>query len=62
MSTLTPCRTCGAEVFVDFRGHVSRCRPCGQPADRCACAPVPLWLQLARQRKNGLARDLTRVA
>lgn len=61
------CKTCGAAAHIDFQDRSTRCQPCHRVASYCNCEPVkaermPLWLQLAREKRNGLARDLTGVA
>lgn len=56
---MTDCRVCGADTYVDFRTRTLRCRDCDRAAVTCACAPVPVWIRRSRERRYGLARDLT---
>lgn len=59
------CNVCGNETHVDFRNHRQLCDGCQRAPLYCSCAPVqakPRWLQLAKERKYGLARALDQAA
>ncbi len=50
------CSECGDRTVM------SRCVGCRQRSQSCTCRPAPsepVWLRNSRERRNGLARDLT---
>ena len=56
--TLAPCHTCGGRTYV-LHGTAT-CVSCNTAPAVCTCRPVavtPRWLQISRQRSQGLARD-----
>lgn len=61
------CSHCGNAAHIDFKDRTARCNPCHRSPAFCRCEPVvaervPLWIQIAREKRHGLARDLSGVA
>lgn len=58
------CSHCGNPAHLDFEDGREHCGPCHRIPAFCRCAPVKaareaLWITRSRERRNGLARDLT---
>lgn len=61
------CSHCGNPAHLDFSDRTERCNPCHRSMAFCRCEPVtvqriPLWLQRAREKRSGLAKDLSGAA
>lgn len=64
---MTTCNRCGDATHRDFPDTTVRCSGCDRTPTWCRCEPVkaertPRWLEAARSRRGGLARDLTGAA
>jgi len=56
------CARCGRDTIVDFRAKRTACEGCNRGPAYCTCAPVQApvrWVELARRREHGLARELS---
>ena len=57
------CHRCGGTTHHDVRDAREHCDTCNRVPAFCRCAISadrrPLWLERARERRGGLAKDLT---